>query len=91
MYHPEALALQLSHPVWLRPGSKSQAPDGDDENPPGPDSLEWVDGSMAAGNTMKHHETPHTTSINIHNIIDMIEPSWMIMDDQDLSGLVTES
>eukprot|EP00435_Cladocopium_sp_Y103_P052901 s779_g16.t1 len=25
--------------------SKSQAPDGDDENPPGPDSLEWVDGA----------------------------------------------
>jgi len=25
--------------------SKSQAPDGDDDNPPGPDSLEWVDGA----------------------------------------------
>jgi len=26
-------------------GSKSQAGDGDDDNPPGPDSLEWVDGA----------------------------------------------
>ena len=29
-------------------GSKSQAPDGEDENPPGPESLEWVDGFLAA-------------------------------------------